>query len=679
MSALFVFLLKVNIALVLFCLGYYLVLRHLTFYTLNRIYLVVAIIFSTLYPQINLSDFAQRHQQLTEPVQNVILNWKAPAENLVKPLSKPDYWLWVEGIFWIGVALLTIRLIMQLFSLYRLYHNSKPGSIQDHPVRLIGDNIGPFSFWRSIYINPANLSPADLKGILEHEQVHVNEWHTVDILLAELSTIFYWFNPGVWLMKKAVRENIEFITDRKILNKGMDSKQYQYSLVSISLATTSNSIVNHFNISTIKKRIIMMNTKRSSGYKLTRYVFLPAVIALLLVFSLSKAAITKTGLRTIKVLDSAISINPIVNRISNTQPFIPAQKANKAAVKHAIKTADTIYAGKSKDGNHSYLVTSDTRPDSVNYVINGVKSTRDAVNALDPGHIGSIEIMSGKDARKFLPELAENKQALFVTTDDSETGKALKAKMDKAMGGGVLATGRKNISVSSMSSSPSDAAPMAMGSGVSVGTGISSDEAPVASDGSNVSTSVTVTSDPKVKVKAMTALKNHVYVTAMPKSTIVLKQEDSGEPYVVFDTIDKKKLLLDKPYNLNTADGKKLVLDKINAYILRDDGKKLLLDKADAAFNLSSADNKKLLLDKVYAYGANTPRNKIFISTNHDANIEHLSDKLIIIDGKEATEKDMKKLKAYDIESLSEKKDLATKKKYGDKAKNGVLFITTKK
>ncbi|HEY4194144.1 MAG TPA: hypothetical protein VGM63_01310, partial [Mucilaginibacter sp.] len=108
MPALFIFLFKVNIALVLFCLGYYLVLRHLTFYTLNRIYLVIAILFSTLYPNINISGFMQRHQQLAGPVENVILRWKAPAENLVRP----NYWQWVELIFWVGVILFAVRLML---------------------------------------------------------------------------------------------------------------------------------------------------------------------------------------------------------------------------------------------------------------------------------------------------------------------------------------------------------------------------------------------------------------------------------------------------------------------------------------------------------------------------------------------------------------------------------------
>ena len=294
MPVLFVFLLKVNAALLLFCAGYYFVLRHLTFYTLNRVYLITAIVFATIYPQINLSGFAERHQELARPVQTVVFNFQAPAETFIKPLAKPDYWYWVEVAFWAGAVLLAMRFLMQLYSLYRLYRNSTTANIYDHDVRIIRGGAGPFSFWKSIYVNPANHEPADLKAILLHEQVHVNEWHTLDVLLAELSTIFYWFNPGVWLIKKAIRENIEFITDQKILKKGVDSKQYQYSLVSVSFASSSNTIVNHFNISTIKKRIIMMNAKRSSKFKLTRYAFLvPAVVVLLLIFSISKVALAK--------------------------------------------------------------------------------------------------------------------------------------------------------------------------------------------------------------------------------------------------------------------------------------------------------------------------------------------------------------------------------------------------
>src|SRR5665213_2648595 len=98
MPVLFVFLLKVNIALLLFCAGYYLVLRHLTFYTLNRIYLVAAILFATVYPDINLSSFMERHRQIAGPV----INWQLPAKALIMPLEKPDYWHLAEIVFWAG-------------------------------------------------------------------------------------------------------------------------------------------------------------------------------------------------------------------------------------------------------------------------------------------------------------------------------------------------------------------------------------------------------------------------------------------------------------------------------------------------------------------------------------------------------------------------------------------------
>ncbi len=620
MPALFLFLFKVNIALVLFCLGYYLVLRHLTFYTLNRVYLVAAILFSTIYPNINLSGFAQRHQQLTGPVQNAILNWKTPAENLVKPLYQPDYWQWVGLIFWAGVALFAARLLMQLFSLYRLYRQSKPGQVHNHDVRLIPSDIGPFSFWRSIYINPAKLSPAELKSVLEHEQVHVNEWHTLDILLAELSTIFYWFNPGVWLMKKAVRENIEFITDRKILRKGMDSKEYQYSLVSISLATTPNTIVNHFNMSTIKKRIIMMNTKRSSGYTLTRYVFLvPAVIALLLVFSLSKAEISKKGMHSIKSLANNIITSA---SLTNTHPPIAVTKENvtkHTAPKMPVKAADTIYSGQSKTGRKSFMVvTSGHDKDSTTFLINGVSSTLEQVKALDPENVKSVDMMSANNAKEFYHGNDQLKpHVLFVTTEDSETGKEIKRNIDKSFRSGDLA--RAHNMAYTVSGTSSDIAPVvAEGSGSSYSfssSSSSSDTAPVVVSGSNnVNADVTVSTDINGNVH-MDKI-NKVYVTTTPKAIAYVK-------------VDK-------------------VVPEVYAYNITGD----------------DTGNRK---------------NHVYVASrdNDETIINDMANKLIIVDGKEAKKIDY--INPRDIKSINVLNSKSATSAYGSKGKNGAIVITTKK
>jgi bla regulator protein BlaR1 len=342
MPALFIFLLKVNIALLIFCLGYYLVLRKLTFYTLNRVYLVMAIVFSSVYPLIDLNSFMLRHQDIAAPVQQVAINWNAPQQLI----QQPGYWQWATIIFWLGATVFAARLLVQFISLYKLYRNSSPATIQDHQVRVTKANISPFSFWQNIYLNPDNIAGSDLKSILQHEQVHIEEWHTLDILLAEISTIFYWFNPGVWLMKKAIRENIEFITDRKILQRGTDSKAYQYSLLNVSIAAlTSAGISNHFNFSTLKKRIKMMNAKRSSNLNLTRYaVLVPMVIVLLMVFSFSKAELIKrnrnqlTHLITATIADNFDTTGKTKTTKRTSKPVkIRSTKATK------VKTDDIHY------------------------------------------------------------------------------------------------------------------------------------------------------------------------------------------------------------------------------------------------------------------------------------------------------------------------------------------------
>jgi bla regulator protein BlaR1 len=379
MLALFVFLLKVNIALIAFCLGYYLVLRKLTFYTLNRAYLGLGIIFSSVYPLIDLSDFLQRYQRLAVPVQRMALNWKAPAEQLAQ---QPGYWYWATVIFWLGAIVFAMRLLVQLFSLYKLYRNSEPDTIQGHAVRVTDTNISPFSFWQNIYINPDNIDNADLPSILRHEQIHVKEWHTLDILLAEISVIFYWFNPGVWLMKKAVRENIEFITDRKILQLGADTKAYQYSLLNVSIAaTTSAGITNHFNFSTLKKRIKMMNAKRSSNVNLTRYAFLvPTVLICLFVFSISKAELVKKTKVAYKAIANSVT-KVVADKYAELNTTNDERIVSSLHIKDTIKIKATKITVK-KDGHDSTL-----------YTVNGKPVNESEFKKLHPNELQSIRII----------------------------------------------------------------------------------------------------------------------------------------------------------------------------------------------------------------------------------------------------------------------------------------------
>jgi len=317
----FLILLKINLVLILFSATYYLVLRRLTFYSLNRLFLVFGIIFSSAYHFINLTGVLAGRKSVPAFVPEL----NQQVSQLVKQHAIPVVWQILTVLFYAGVVLMALRLMVQFISLYRMHQKSLPDSLNQYPVRILADEVSPFSFWQTIYINPGLHKQEDLSNILAHEQVHVEQWHTLDIILAEICVVFYWFNPGVWLMKKAVRENIEFITDARILRKGIDKKAYQYSLLDVGTLQPSVAIVNNFSLSDLKKRIKMMNAKRSSKVNLTRYMLaLPVLLCVTLAFTIDKKAVQK-------------SLAPLSKMVVNVIPYKEAGSVVQAKTSTKIR------------------------------------------------------------------------------------------------------------------------------------------------------------------------------------------------------------------------------------------------------------------------------------------------------------------------------------------------------
>ena len=586
MPYLFVYLIKVNIALVIFCLGYYAVLRKLTFYTLNRVYLVCSLLFSTLYPLVNLSVFFRRHEQVAQPLQIVIVNWQAPVAKVVEHVQH-NYLYWLQIVFWIGVVLMALRLLVQLLSLFRIHKQSESTTVGNYTVRKTHKHINPFSFWQSIYINPDSHTAADLPSILAHEQIHVKQWHTLDILLGELSIVFYWFNPGVWLMKKAIVENIEFITDQKILQNGLEAKAYQYSLLNVGLNAGGNILVNNFNLLTIKKRIIMMNSERSSRLKLARYaMLLPATLALVLVFTVSKAELTKTVSREsvdmVKTIKAAVvNINSVVDStvtaVAEGIKIVPAISTNKVTLVIANDTAQVS----------SQLPIGDTLKKQKNIAVN-IRS-----NKLD----SAVWIVDGRIIKNFeLKELSPNNIETINISKPNE---------------GAL----KGLSV--------------------------------------------VVVETKANFKRVNP--STVWGLGGIKDVLVINDAIKNKHFarvtvdtVVFDTIRFKNLPKSIKYTIVPA----------NVDAIRINAKIDSLRTRNSAGMLSN-------LKEVLVMGRP--------SANAGTVIPNMTEKIFIIDGKEATEKQRKKLSANDIESLSLITGKAATTLYGDKGKNGVIVITTKK
>lgn len=288
MENILTYILQVNLLLSLIYLGYYFLLKDLTFHKLNRAYFVLSTLYAFIYPFIDIKSWFFSHKDIQDgiiPTIGTPVNLKFSTTGSLLSLNE----LIIGAILIIGCVLL-FRFIVQIVSLLRIHFHSKNSVWHSYVFRHVLFPIVPFSFFNKIYIHKEQHQESELQDIFAHESIHVKGHHTLDILLFEFLLIFCWYNPLVWLMRKAVRENLEFLTDQQVLNRGVDKQTYQYSLLHVTKQGAAVTISNQFNFKTLKKRIMMMNKKRTSKIQLSKYIFLSPIFLLAgMSFTVSKA------------------------------------------------------------------------------------------------------------------------------------------------------------------------------------------------------------------------------------------------------------------------------------------------------------------------------------------------------------------------------------------------------
>ncbi|WP_341831258.1 M56 family metallopeptidase [Sphingobacterium thalpophilum] len=286
MESLLTYIIQVNLLLGIIYLGYIGLLKGLTFYVLNRVYFLAGGLFAFLYPFLDLKSlFVQRGLNMGAVGEQISLYITEPEVQQQLTLGRL-----VEIVFMVGAIVLLLKFVFQLLSLLRIHLNSKSDQWRTYLFRNVLIPIVPFSFLNKIYVNKGQHVDAELKDIFKHEDIHVKGLHSLDILLFEMILVCCWYNPFVWLMRRAIRQNLEFLTDQQVLDKGIDKQTYQYSLLNVSKKGTSVGLSNQFNFKLLKRRIMMMNKKRSSKIELSKYAFLLPVFLLTgAAFTVSKA------------------------------------------------------------------------------------------------------------------------------------------------------------------------------------------------------------------------------------------------------------------------------------------------------------------------------------------------------------------------------------------------------
>lgn len=336
----FAYLLKVNVAFVLFYAFYRLFFYKDTFFKLRRAILLAFFGLALFYPLLNIQDWVRQQ----EPIVDVIYMYSAmlpEATAKADAAASVDWHGWLLGslgfIYWGIVAFLCGRFLVQLSSILWLAHTSERVVIHETPVYALRKAAGPFSFFRMVFLHPESHSDKETDEILTHECTHVSQWHSIDVILSEMMCMACWFNPFVWLLKREVRHNLEYLADNTVIQSGYDSKSYQYHLLGLAHHQSVTTLYNSFNVLHLKNRIMMMNKKRSPGIVRTKYlIFIPLVGILMLLSNIEAVARLTVRLANEATVSNAMVTATGILVDETGQPLIGASVVVKGGKERTI-------------------------------------------------------------------------------------------------------------------------------------------------------------------------------------------------------------------------------------------------------------------------------------------------------------------------------------------------------
>lgn len=391
MEDLLVYLAKTAIGLTAFYAAFRLLFHKSSDFRYNRIYLLLSLITGFILPAITFTVTREAAATLVFFNESV-----TPAS--ASGMSNSTYFGWINlagAIYLAGVLLLTGRLLNGHLKALSMVKRSR---ISDGPIPLYiyPGIIHPFAFFNKIVI-PIHLEGYnDLPLIVRHEQVHVRELHWLDNLAAELICIVQWFNPAAWLLKSALKSNLEYLADEATIRKH-DPVSYQMALLSLANTRSPGTFLTAINSSNLKTRITMMNQKPKTRFRWLRRGLLLPLLAILTV-SLSgreyKTAIPSSPL-TLQALSAYVPADQRV-KPANESGSISAEitesdlkEAGPQYLTHSVSQTDTL-------SNRKENSTAEPASDPV-YMLDG-KEFKGNIADIKVEDIESVTVLKGKSA-----------------------------------------------------------------------------------------------------------------------------------------------------------------------------------------------------------------------------------------------------------------------------------------
>lgn len=420
MGTFLVYILKSSLCLALFYLFYRLLLSKETFHRFNRIALLGVMLISCLLPLVRVTvDRATVVNTSVMLVEEDMLMYPWEMQTVVQEEAAFPWREWLVAVYLLGIFFFLLRNLWSLVRMLYLIRHSRCRQMENGICLVIHQaGFAPFSWMKYIVISQTDL---DENGtdILIHEEAHIRNRHSLDLLLVELCVWLQWFNPAAWLLKQELQNVHEYEADEAVLRQGIDAKRYQMLLIKKAVGARLYSIANSFNHSSLKKRITMMIRKKSNPWARAKYLYvLPLAAVTVAAFARPEISEPLDEISSVKVND----LSAITGKNSPENLSVAATSAADVTLKMKVtdqsgspivgasvlivnSTSGTLT---DSEGNFTLKVGDDQRI-SVSYI--GMKSVELSVKECLEKQIKEVRLTSDADSGPQLTVVSQSSES----------------------------------------------------------------------------------------------------------------------------------------------------------------------------------------------------------------------------------------------------------------------------
>ena len=311
------FLGKASLLTVAFVIMYRLLLRRETFHGLKRGALMLSLVLSyvlpltviTVHRDVRKSPAVQT-VKAEQPVAATPINQIQPFSPVAEtaapvptvtttenaavqaPVQKNIADILLTGLLAAYLAGLIVMLTLRIISILRVAAIVRSGKTVErgngYRIVVTDKNVSPFSWLGTIVICKKDYAGIDT-NVLRHERAHIAHGHPSELMLLDFMSLFQWFNPAVWVLRRDLCLVHEQQADSDVLKSVSDARPYQYMLLTQSQSGLTFNIVACFSSNGVESRIDMMNRKRSGRRQMLRFFYLPVIICMSLVLTANVA------------------------------------------------------------------------------------------------------------------------------------------------------------------------------------------------------------------------------------------------------------------------------------------------------------------------------------------------------------------------------------------------------